>query len=604
MADHLTFEQICVRNQTGYVCDAKSSVTLKNPISYDDVIFRLTTKCETSLLLMGSHHGELDTFGVDILPLVDSRSPFPEGDISNSDIGKMRETWEVMEEEGYHGLMNVGRIDVNSMPRNDSRILHQLPQFVNSLIHSLEAYFMFQKPNKAFLPNALNLWEPVENDQTVRFLVLLAWKFVKHPTVRLPTSPVIEMKTSPFKGVVESVLSGDNSMDDDDDDDDDIYEAPVSNTTPRSLADMYISIQNQKENMLNKIKGKEDVRTVTKTIISKSPKSLLDEESPFKKQKENLKMRGGEVTRTVTSSSSTTVTKKVLSPVKKTAVMTPVEDEIEAMDESTFTNKVVAAPVEDVEPVNNSTSRKRATKQTKITATPVVSKRGRRSVAQPPVAMEEEEEEEEEEDPEVTFRVRSEPVPLLKNSESVKASPVSITTEKENAPMITVDDIELPFETSISKPSGGRKSTAGRKSVGGRKSLLPEWPQDEQQEILTFFDNLNPAQTEATRVNLTCKYATMLYDRELSSKQFYMWEQKKGREVQKTNQKMTLEETEQQGAVVDFFKALSEAASEQSRVSFAIKYFQGQYNLAITSKQLYAWLSASAKAGKKVTKRR
>ena len=70
----------------------------------------------------------------------------------------------------------------------------------------------------------------------------------------------------------------------------------------------------------------------------------------------------------------------------------------------------------------------------------------------------------------------------------------------------------------------------------------------------------------------------MLYDRELSSKQFYIWEQKKGRDVKKTNQKLTLDESEQKDAVVDFFKALSEAATEQTRVSFTIKYFQVSSN--------------------------
>ncbi|CAL4098597.1 unnamed protein product, partial [Meganyctiphanes norvegica] len=549
-------------------------------------LFQLTTKCETSMLLMSSHNSKLDQFGIDILPLVDSRSPFPDGAISNNDLSKVRETWEVIEEEGYHGLMTVGKIDVNSLPKNDCRILHQLPQFVNSLIHSLEAYFMFQKPNKAFLPNALNLWEPVENDQTVRFLVLLAWKFDKHPSVALHSSPLIEMKTSPFRGVVESVLAEDAAMED-------IENETPNSKMPRSLLDDGRPVKSQKEQML---KGGEVVQTVTKTM-SKSPRTLLDAGSPIVNQKENMFSKDREVVRTVTSSTTTTVTKKVLSPKKGLA---PVEDESESMETSTFTKKV-QVPVEDeIAAADNSSSRRRSAQKTKTTpVAPAGGKRGRRSVAQPPAPVEEEEN-----DPEVSFKVRQpEPVLTPKNSQNAKAAvvtPTATEVQNQNVPM-SIDDLELPFEKSVSKQSGGRKSTAGRKSVGGRKSLLPEWPQEEQKEVLTFFDNLNPVQTEATRVNLTCKYGSMLYDRELSSKQFYIWEQKKGREVNKTNQKLTLEESEQKDAVVDFFKALSEAHSEQTRVSFTIKYFQGQYDLAIASKQLYAWLSDK---GKKTTKRR
>lgn len=599
MADQLTFEQMCVRKQTGYICDAKSLVNLKDPLSYDDVIFKVTTKCETSLLLMKSHHGNLDYFGVDILPIVDSRSPFQEDSLRNSDISKVRETWEVLHDEGYHGTMAVGKIDINSMPKNECRTLHQLPQFVNSLIHSLEAYFMFQKPNKAFLPNALNLWEPVENDQTERFLVILAWKFLKHPSVSVPSSPLIEMKSSPFKGLADSILAEDQDMDDDEN-------VPVPSPLLKSKSSPFKGVM---ESVLSEDNAKGAGHNKNETIMSKSSRSLLTEGSPIRNQKENILMKGGEVTRTVTSSSKTTVTKKVLSPVKQKPLILD-EDEIEATEnlasrKRSTQKKAVVVPVDiEIETTDNTTSRKRSTQKAKATVTaPAPSKRGRRGAAQPSVPVEEEVEEDNDED-EVSFKKQPEPILKPKNSETVKVAPTPTATEMvdENAPMMSVDDIELPFEKSFSKPSAGRKSgAAGRKSVGGRKSLLPEWPQEEQKETLTFFDNLNPAQTEATRVNLTCKYATMLYDRELSSKQFYMWEQKKGREVNKTNQKMSLDESEEKDAVVDFFKSLSEGNSEQQRVSFTIKYFQGQYNLSITSKQLYAWLSAK---GKKVTTKR
>ena len=39
---------------------------------------------------------------------------------------------------------------------------------------------------------------------------------------------------------------------------------------------------------------------------------------------------------------------------------------------------------------------------------------------------------------------------------------------------------------------------------------LPDWPEDQMQDVLHFFDNLNPKQTEQSRVALTCKLVEML----------------------------------------------------------------------------------------------
>jgi len=47
----------------------------------------------------------------------------------------------------------------------------------------------------------------------------------------------------------------------------------------------------------------------------------------------------------------------------------------------------------------------------------------------------------------------------------------------------------------------------GRKSMvaSARKSLANEWPVDDQDHMLHFFDNLNPEQSETSRIALTCK---------------------------------------------------------------------------------------------------
>ena len=61
---------------------------------------------------------------------------------------------------------------------------------------------------------------------------------------------------------------------------------------------------------------------------------------------------------------------------------------------------------------------------------------------------------------------------------------------------ITSSVLFFHFRPQVKK--GGRKSTA-------RKSLMPEWPEEEKEAVLNFFDNLNPSKSEQTRVALTCK---------------------------------------------------------------------------------------------------
>lgn len=64
----------------------------------------------------------------------------------------------------------------------------------------------------------------------------------------------------------------------------------------------------------------------------------------------------------------------------------------------------------------------------------------------------------------------------------------------------------LPFISTKNSTTTGRKSTAaGRKSTGGRKSMMPDWPEEEKSDVLTFFDHINPKEAEQACFALTCK---------------------------------------------------------------------------------------------------
>ncbi|KAG7167855.1 uncharacterized protein LOC121868030 isoform X2 [Homarus americanus] len=467
MTRFASFEKLVVRREIGYVCDESAMVNLTTQGTYDGAMFKLITKCETSMLILSGHHS-VDQFTVDVV-VRDSpnkgqgaskgRSRVLPSVADLDRIETLADAWQKCEAEGLHGLQVVALIDKSCMPDNGCQEKYTLAQFVNSIIHGIEAYFMFQKPNPFFVLNAANLWQAFEELRMESCYLIMAWK----------------MKEDPRKEALSRISL-----------------TQLSSATP--------TIKNN--------------RREQSAITQKSV----------------------------------------------------------AVDNVAQKRKSLPAKAQASEPVG-------------------VVKRGRRSVA-PPV-QQEHEDVSTDEDNEITFKTQPPQVIMPQDMSPKKVEAVVTETAAKQQLEAAIGNITLGFERSQPK-TPGRKSSA-------RKSLMPEWPVDQKEDVLNFFDNLNPNQTEQTCIALTCKFASMKYDRELPSKLLYQWVQKKGREVQKTVHSYDLPKQEQNDTMVNFFKSLDPDLSETSRVAFTCKFIQTQFGITVNSKQLYSMLNDK---GKKTTRRR
>lgn len=440
MSRKTTFEQLC-SGVSGYSCDESSMARLTKEESFNDMVFKVITKCETNLIFLPSPTSTIKLFTLDIVP------SFTKASVASA--------WTACENEGYDGMNVLATLDTNNMPETASA-RYSFSQFIDYVVHQIEAHFMFQKDFPHFSPNALNYWnaKATQDAGMVSCSIILAWKFNRRP--------------------IEDIL----------------------NRSPLS--------------QLNSSVSRHDEESVTPKIGTKN-KCTFVEKTEDKRRK--------------------TITGQVNTPARR-------------------------------------------------------GRKGRPSMIELPASSADDSGEE---DTEISFRKKPEEiipeVRYLKGMTPAKAA--------EPVQPMEIDDITLGFE----KPQpakGGRKSTA-------RKSLLPDWPDVEKQHILEFFDNLNPAKAEQTRVALTCKFAQMQYDRELPSKLLYQWIQKKGRPVHRTITSFELPEDEQNKATVDLYKQLNPETSDVSRVAFICKFVNMQYGISITSKEFNDILNGKTK---KASKRR
>lgn len=179
-------------------------------------------------------------------------------------------------------------------------------------------------------------------------------------------------------------------------------------------------------------------------------------------------------------------------------------------------------------------------------------------------------------------------------------SPVALVSPPQNVTQEPQDDLaDLTFGFERSTPRGrgrGRRTTTAtttpRKSV-----LLPQWSEEEKEELLTFFDTLNPSQTEQTCIALTCKFATMRFGRDLPSKQLYQWVQQKNRTVHPRLVEYNLPggNARVHSAAADLYRSLNQDVSESKRVAFTCRFLQTQYGVELSSKGLFAILSGGGK---------
>ena len=210
MATCHTFEQLCVRKISGFAYNDKLLVKPYNPENYDEVIFKIISKIDTSLLILESNMGSVQQFSIDVVSLdpeddssdtksrgnwslnfwsspSNKRSKRSKKDMEPVEI--FEEAWKEIESLGCHGMHVISILSPDSLPKNNCRKKYTLGQFVNHVIHSLEAYFMFHKPNLSFSPNLVNesglKVQEYSSFYNRGFALTMTWQFAEKPTGKL-----------------------------------------------------------------------------------------------------------------------------------------------------------------------------------------------------------------------------------------------------------------------------------------------------------------------------------------------------------------------------------------------------------------------------------
>jgi len=202
---HTTFQRLCIRPEVGFVYDKNSMVELPDAISFAELLVKVTSKCDTNLLLLSSHKGKIKDFSVKLIGIETPENPQSgifgsvlsgvkkgfsflnsssnEEAENRSDVEQVCDAWEESKENGYHGLQVLTLVDQNTMPDNDSRKLYNLHQFVTIVLQSINAYYMFQKPDVSFIYdmgfNADELKDLYPRADT--FALAVVWKFADNP---------------------------------------------------------------------------------------------------------------------------------------------------------------------------------------------------------------------------------------------------------------------------------------------------------------------------------------------------------------------------------------------------------------------------------------
>ena len=68
------FQKLCIRPEPGYAYDKSAMVDLPDGGSFSEALCKITSRCDTSLLLLSSHKGPLKRFEVKLLGLTSPQS--------------------------------------------------------------------------------------------------------------------------------------------------------------------------------------------------------------------------------------------------------------------------------------------------------------------------------------------------------------------------------------------------------------------------------------------------------------------------------------------------------------------------------------------------
>ena len=212
LSSKVSFERLCMGRSTGFACDDRNMIKPLNPNNYDEVVFKIITKCDSSLLLLESSSNSLVKFSIDLVSL-DPHQEHSDDDDSvpkkwsfnffsspnnnkapkklktNVDMVDIIESaWTDLEQGGSHGMSVIGLLGPDSMPNNECRTKYTLGQFVNHVIHSVEAHYMFHKPNLIFVPGSFGSEPSIREDSRTYdkgFAVILTWSYKKAPSGKI-----------------------------------------------------------------------------------------------------------------------------------------------------------------------------------------------------------------------------------------------------------------------------------------------------------------------------------------------------------------------------------------------------------------------------------
>ncbi|XP_018011986.1 mediator of DNA damage checkpoint protein 1 [Hyalella azteca] len=748
---HTTFQKLCIRSEPGFAYDKSNMVQLTDGGSFSEMLVKITSKCDTSLMLLSSHKGPIKQFAIKVIGL---KSPKPASSVTSavlsglkkglsfingsadmpnvSDEDQVAEAWQGIESQGYHGMQVLTLIDSQVLPDNECRELYNLWQFVTITLQSINAYYMFQKPAKAFQYDSdysfSQLMQAYPSADTFALAVL--WKFEnERPTGPIRATPIIRssvfspqprlprtnitttsttttitkrkipdsqdcssLRSEKFLAVQRGRRGGNSGV--------------AVAEPPQQVVEMEVEVEEEEEEFESfssresspVVQGITKLKVASPIVVTAAAKSeaanknvsepsVSQPEIPVPSKRTSRKkmiVSEAEIEQPppipvvevrqseVSGASMRTFRKKGNALEAEIEQPPPIpvaevhQPEVSNASMRTYRKKANALeaeieqppliPVVEVRQPEVSGAGKRTTRKKAIAPeaeieqptpipvaevrqpeVPVAGKRTyRKKIIAPEAGMEQPPpnpvvEVQQQEVPDVPLQPKTRRAPAKR---AVAASQPSSRRSKK-APESSADDsleTEVSIRPSVAAPPplqeeametdegqdqtimdptnmtlafddapDAAKKPRGRKSMvaSARKSLANEWPQADQDHMLHFFDNLNPQHSETSRVALSCKYALLQYDRDLSSKLLYQWIERKGRTIQREVTDFNLPETEQKSTVLKLFSSLSEVQNEATRVSFVLKFIQTQYGVTITSKQLYTWLKEKPKKGKK-----
>ncbi|KAL7645967.1 UNVERIFIED_CONTAM: hypothetical protein RMT77_002864 [Armadillidium vulgare] len=208
---HFTFEQLCIRNVKGYSFDLGTMFMPSNPNSFDDVVFKLISKIDTSLLLLNTHNVEIENFTIISLPIsshdvTDTNTDARTGRKPKNQTAKnsvlnlttLQNAWDYLSGENWHGLQSLALLNMESMPMNGSR-KYSLYQYITCIMDVIRANYMFQKFKPSFYHETMEIFDDDDIKNATQAVFGLLWRSAPPLKERkIPNIQIQKRKSFPF----------------------------------------------------------------------------------------------------------------------------------------------------------------------------------------------------------------------------------------------------------------------------------------------------------------------------------------------------------------------------------------------------------------------